>query len=223
MDDEYENVQFQIGDMVLAVRIQKSTRTAWVSKEEMSILYARDRSVVSRHIKNIYGSNELDEESNVHFLHKLNSGKSVAFYSLDTVISVGYRVKSKNGFLLKRLIEEYFRGQGVTERAKSNGPIVVFENGNVSLPVRVSPEENTVWLDKDGPVSLFGTTRQNVEYHIANIYGQGELEEGATCKEILQVKDEAERKVSRLVKLYNLDLIISLGYRINGKNYSVSP
>ena len=210
MESEYENVHFQMGDLILTVRVRKPAGTAWVSKEEMSILYARDRSVISRHIKYIFGSKELDEESNVHFLHKPNSDKPVAFYSLDTVISVGYRVKSKNGFRLKRLIEEYFRGQEVTERAESNGPIVVFENGNVSLPVRVSPEENTVWLDKDGLVSLFGTTRQNVEYHIANIYGQGELEEGATCKEILQVQDEAKQIIRTAKEFWAHDLVFDL-------------
>ena len=71
-------------------------------------------------------------------------------------------------------------------------------NGDISLPVTISPNEETVWAEKDPLTNLFGTTRQNVEYHIENIYNQGELWRGATCKEILQVQLEDDRNVIRL-------------------------
>ena len=61
------------------------------------MLFMRERSVISKHIKNIFSEGELEEESNVHFLHNANSDKPVMLYSLDVIISVGYRVKSQNG------------------------------------------------------------------------------------------------------------------------------
>ena len=68
----------------------------------MSILFDRDRSVISRHIKKIFEEKELIEKSNVHFLHIAHSDKPVPFYSLNVVISVGYRVKSRNGVIFRR-------------------------------------------------------------------------------------------------------------------------
>ena len=73
----------------------------------------------------------------------------------------------------------------------------------------IFPNEETVWLSKDQIVLLFDTVRQNVEYHIANIYEQRELEPAATCKEILQVQSEGGRNRNRLIKMYTLDMIIS--------------
>lgn len=70
--------------------------TVWLSKEQIAELFDRDRFVISRHIKNIFAEEEADEKSNVHFLHIASSDKPVPFYSLDVIISVGYRVKSKN-------------------------------------------------------------------------------------------------------------------------------
>ena len=217
MDDKYEIVQFQINNSVLDVHVLCNEGTAWLTQKQMSLLLGVSVDSVSLHAKRITKEAKLDglvvEESSI----TASDGKKyrTKLYNMGMVLAIADRVKSQNALLLRDFLNEYFRNLG---KANNTGPIVVFENGNVSLPVRVSPEENTVWLDKDGLVSLFGTTRQNVEYHIANIYGQGELEEGATCKEVLQVQDEAERKVSRLVKLYDLDLIISLGYRVNTKN-----
>ena len=71
--------------------------TVWLSKAQMAELFQRDRSVISKHIKNIFEEGELSREGNVQILHIANSDKPVEFYNLDVIISVGYRVKSKRG------------------------------------------------------------------------------------------------------------------------------
>ena len=71
--------------------------TVWLSKAQMAELFQRDRSVISKHIKNVFEEGELTRESNVQFLHIANSDKPVEFYNLDVIISVGYRVKSQRG------------------------------------------------------------------------------------------------------------------------------
>jgi len=86
-------------------------------------------------------------------------------------------------------------------------------NGNVRVDVIVQDE--TVWLTQKTMSELFGTTPQNITLHLKNIYDSEELQENSTCKEILQVQFEGNRKVSRNQKFYNLDAIISVGYRIN--------
>lgn len=85
--------------------------------------------------------------------------------------------------------------------------------GAVKLSVLLQDE--TIWLTQKAMGILFDTTPQNITIHLKNIFESGELEEVATCKEYLQVQMEGGREVSRKQKMYNLDVIISVGYRVN--------
>ncbi len=75
-------------------------------------------------------------------------------------------------------------------------------------------EDETVWLTQAQIASLLGTTSQNITMHLKNIFSEGELAEISTCKDFLQVRKEGGREVSRKTKHYNLDAVISVGYRI---------
>ena len=95
----------------------------------------------------------------------------------------------------------------------NRGEIVLYQpEGEVRLEVRV--ENETVWLTQAQMAELFQTSRTNVVEHIGHIYAEGELDEGATCRIFRQVQIEGKRKVSRKMPCYNLDLILSLGYRV---------
>ena len=87
--------------------------TVWLSKAQMAELFQRDRSVISKHIKNVFEEGELQRLGNVQNLHIANSDKPVEFYSLDVIISVGYRVKSKRGTQFRiwatGILKEYMR------------------------------------------------------------------------------------------------------------------
>ncbi len=85
--------------------------------------------------------------------------------------------------------------------------------GEVKLNVLLQDE--TIWLTQKAMGVLFDTTPQNITIHLKNIFESGELDEEATCKEILQVQMEGSREVARKQKMYNLDVIISVGYRVN--------
>ena len=80
-----------------AVDVQINNETAWLSQNQMTDLFEKDQSVISRHLNNIFKEKELDKKSNMQKMHIPNSDKPVNFYSLDVIISVGYRVKSKRG------------------------------------------------------------------------------------------------------------------------------
>jgi len=82
----------------------------------------------------------------------------------------------------------------------------------VKLEVRV--DEETVWLTQQQMAELFETTPQNITMHIRNLYSEGELDMNPTCKDFLQVRTEGNRNVKRIQKIYNLDVIISVGYRV---------
>lgn len=93
--------------------------------------------------------------------------------------------------------------------------IILFEDGDVKL--EVSMQDETVWLTSDQMSELFNTTKRNIEMHIKNIYTEGELEENSTWKDFFQVQKEGTREVTRNKKIYNLDIIISVGYRVKSK------
>ena len=86
------------------------------------------------------------------------------------------------------------------------------EDGRTRIQVRLA--EETVWLTQADMAQLFQATPQNITLHLKNIFQEGELDEAATCKDFLQVQIEGGRQVQRSRKFYNLDAIISVGYRI---------
>ena len=96
-----------------------------------------------------------------------------------------------------------------------NNEIVLFraKDGAVSLPVRM--DADTVWLTRMQMADLFGVTPQNITIHLKNVYSAGELDRSATSKDFLLVQDEGGRDITRSVNCYNLDAIISVGYRVN--------
>jgi hypothetical protein len=88
---------YQTADGKIQIDVCFDQDTVWLRQEQMSELFGRERSVISKHIRNVFIEGELDEKSNVQNLHIANSDKPVKFYNLDVVISVGYRVKSQRG------------------------------------------------------------------------------------------------------------------------------
>jgi hypothetical protein len=86
------------------------------------------------------------------------------------------------------------------------------EDGQTRVQVRFA--EETVWLSQGQMAELFQTTKQNISLHIRNVFEEGELEPGATVKQYLTVQNEGNRRVERSIEYYNLDVIISVGYRV---------
>jgi len=95
-----------------------------------------------------------------------------------------------------------------------NPGLVLFRPNDGGDALRVRLEGETVWLTQAQMAELFQTTPQNITIHLKTIYEDGELSEEATCKEYLQVRDEGERSVKRMLKHYSLDAILAVGYRV---------
>ena len=116
-----EVLVYQAPDGQVQVEVRLDRDTVWLSQAQMAELFGRERSVVTKHVRNVFKEGELAEESNVHFLHVAGSDKPVGFYSLDVVISVGYRVKSQRGtqfriWATNTLREHLLRGYSLNER-----------------------------------------------------------------------------------------------------------
>ena len=93
--------------------------------------------------------------------------------------------------------------------------IIIFENQEVKLEVNV--KDDTVWLTQNQMAELFDSSRTNIVEHINNIYESEELDKNSTCQIFRQVRKEGKREVIRSIPYYNLDMIISVGYRVNSK------
>ena len=95
--------------------------------------------------------------------------------------------------------------------------IVIYQTDDGQTQIDVRLENDTVWLTQAQMAELFQKTPQNITMHIRNAYNEGELDKSSTCKEYLQVQNEGKRRVTRKVKYYDLDVIISVGYRVKSK------
>ncbi len=104
----------------------------------------------------------------------------------------------------------------MSKEIKNNIVIYQGENGNVEL--RADVENDTVWGTQAQIAELFDTTIPNINVHLKNIYDQNELDKNRTIKENLIVQKEGGRAVKRKIELYNLDVILSVGYRVNSRN-----
>ena len=100
---------------------------------------------------------------------------------------------------------------------KDKGNIIVYntEDGNAKIEVRL--ENENVWLTQQQMAELYQSSRTNIVEHIKHIYEEQELDESSTCRKFRQVQTEGKRQVSREMPFYNLDMIISLGYRIKSR------
>lgn len=95
--------------------------------------------------------------------------------------------------------------------------IIIYQPDNQSVHLEVRIEDETVWLTQAQMVELFQATKQNISLHINNIYKEGELIPDSTVKEYLTVQTEGKRQVKRKLSIYNLDVVISVGYRVKSQ------
>ena len=117
---------YNTDDGAASVKLYADDGTVWLARAEIAALFQKDRSTISKHIKNIFAEGELDEKNNVHFLHIDNSKKPVAFYSLDVILAVGFRVRSPRGTQFRRwanmTLKEYLQKGFVIDDERLKNP-----------------------------------------------------------------------------------------------------
>jgi len=116
-----EIILYRPDEIAEHIEVRIDEETVWLNQEQLMLLFQRDQSVISRHIRNIFKEGELNENSNMQKMHIANSDKPVAFYNLDLIISVGYRVKSKQGIQFRiwatRVLKDYLlKGYALNQR-----------------------------------------------------------------------------------------------------------
>ena len=109
------------------------------------------------------------------------------------------------------------RMNGDAQETAPGGEVAVYESGDGEVRVDVRFDRETVWLTQRQMAEVFDTTPENILMHLRNVFAGGELEAEATTKEFLAVRTEGRRRVWRRLKHYNLDAIVSVGYRVNSR------
>ncbi len=121
--EENKIIIYQTEDGQTQIDVRLENETVWLNTNQMAILFEREDSNIRRHIINVFKEGELEKDNNVHFLHVNGVKKSVPFYNLDVIISVGYRVKSKRGTAFRiwarKVLKEYLvKGYAVNEQIR---------------------------------------------------------------------------------------------------------
>jgi len=127
------------------------------------------------------------------------------FLAVNIVGKKGEKILKDRGHMAKSL-----KG----ELAPRGGDILIYQTEGGQTKIEVRLESETLWLSQAGLAELYQTSIPNINIHIKNIYEEGELLDTATVKDYLIVQNEGNRQISRQVKHYNLDMIISVGYRV---------
>ena len=135
--DSYELIRFKDNEFELDVNVSPQEETVWLTKDEMALLFERDRTAISRHIHNIYREGELDPKStcakNARVLQKRARVYEMEIYNLDVIISVGYRVKSKRGVLFRKWANSILKQYLLKGYVLDNNRIIVSKENYLNL------------------------------------------------------------------------------------------
>ena len=152
--DKYQLVKFEDDDFTLDVRADTKNETVWLTQSEMALLFDVDVGRVSRHVSNIFKEGELPRKSNLRKTQFTGIDKPVGLYSLDVIISVGYRVRSKRGILFRkwanRVLKDYLvQGYAVNQKRLDNlGKVIDIQNRMLSYSLNIDKEELTKVIDE---------------------------------------------------------------------------
>ncbi len=145
--DKFKMVRFTDENFELDVRTDSENETVWLTQEEMALLFDVDRTRITRHINSIIKDGELDKKSNVRKTHFANSDRPVGLYSLDMIISVGYRVNSKRGILFRKwankVLKDYLiQGYAVNQKRLENlGKTIDIQNRMLAYSLNIERDE----------------------------------------------------------------------------------
>jgi hypothetical protein len=141
-EKKYELIKFQDGDFSLDVNVSPSDETVWLSANEIALLFNRDPKTIRKHINNVFEENEVDINSNTQKMRIAGVDQRVIFYSLNVIISVGYRVKSKRGVLFRQWANSVLKQYLINGYAINAERIMAYQSNILQLETNVINIEN---------------------------------------------------------------------------------
>ena len=190
---DYETIKYQSKNGELDVVISIENKIAYMTAQNIATLFGKEKSNILKIVRKI-----LSKQDETLFV--ANKAYSVAkfatewkrkgqiiqrkteHYSINIIIEIGVQLISNEALFLKEYIDNYFKERSNFDDKNFND-IIIYNNGNISIDVRVSPKEDTIWLTQEQIAILFDTTKQNISDHIQNIIHDNELENDSVVKE----------------------------------------
>ena len=155
-ENNYELIKFEDGDFSLDVKVSPNENTVWLTQQQISDLYGRDISVISRHIRNIMYEKECTE-SNLQKMQIPFSDKPVVFYDLEFIISIGYRIKSKRGVMFRRWANSILKQYLLNGYAINKDRVIAYQSNILKLEASFIDIENRL---KDLEETLYSNNNQ---------------------------------------------------------------
>ena len=141
-EKKYELIKFEDGDFSLDVNVSPSDETVWLSANEIALLFNRDPKTIRKHINNVFEENEVEINSNTQKMRIAGVDQRVVFYSLNVIISVGYRVKSKRGVLFRQWANSVLKQYLINGYAINAERIMAYQSNILQLEANVINIEN---------------------------------------------------------------------------------
>ena len=179
----YRNIIYQKDNLNIEVKQDEESGRFYLSFDQIANLFKKDKSNILKHIKNLFAKGILDKQSMMaKFATMPSNGRSysVDLYALDVALEVGRNLKSNEGQKLKQYLEENYSQNYEIEPLKDE-EVIIYNNGDISIDVRVSPEEETVWISQNAMAELYKKNRSVISKHINNIIKEGELDQNQCC------------------------------------------
>ena len=208
---EIKDFKFINGDVEIETIITPELNTVWLNQKQIACLFNKSVSTINAHIKKIIKNNTPVIRSVIrYFSTTASDGKRYKqlYYNLHFIELIGARIKSDITSLFIAWCKDILAKINEKNDAESN--LIRFDNGKVSLDIRVNPTEQTVWLTQNEISLLFETTRPNISMHIKNILDDKELDESSVSKDFLYTASDGK---TYSVSLFNLDMVLAIGYR----------
>ena len=155
-ENNYELIKFEDGDFSLDVKVSPNENTVWLTQQQISDLYGRDISVISRHIRNIMYEKECTE-SNLQKMQIPFSDKPVVFYDLEFIISIGYRIKSKRGVMFRRWANSILKQYLLNGYAINKDRVIAYQSNILKLEASFIDIENRL---KDLEETVYSNNNQ---------------------------------------------------------------
>ena len=200
--NNYEEVLFEKDEISINILVSREEETVWLSLNDICLLFNRTKSSMSRQLKIIL-RNEFGDENSVvsktaSVVRKIETtaldGKNylVDYYSCDLVILVGKRIVSPIIGVFQNWCLNLFKDE-VDKSVENDEEIIIYNNNGINVSIKVSPKEDTVWMNQNQIAMLFETTQPNVSTHIKNIIEEGELETISVHKDFLYTAPDGKK------------------------------
>lgn len=196
---------------ILDINISIEEQKAWLTINDLALLFNKDRSVLVRQIKKLEKEGGSPCTVHAQFMHRSATNRRAYYYDFDLaklLVRTIYPECETSVSDLEGFLNSYLKQNGPI-----NDKIIIYDNGYVELDVRISPYEETVWLNTNQIALLFGTSRPNISIHINNIFEDKELDISVSKKYLHTAQDDKQYEVD----FFNLDMILAIGYRVKSE------